>query len=163
MQKKKTKNNSVKTTESVRCQKVTYCMIPFIWNVPKQSSEYGQKGSQGLPGSGDGGGWRWWWATDSGLPLGDGNILLVVVIPQLWIHLAFEQCRFESHRAAHVWIFFNSNIPVVMYGCESWIIKMAEHRRIDAFKMWCWRRLSRVPWTARRSNQSISKEISSVY
>ena len=50
--------------------------------------------------------------------------------------------------------------PVVMYGCESWIIKTAEHRRIDAFELWCWRRLLRVPWTARRSNQSILKEIS---
>ena len=50
--------------------------------------------------------------------------------------------------------------PVVMYGCESWIIKKAEHRRIDAFEVWCWRRLLRVPWTARRSNQSILKEIS---
>ena len=51
--------------------------------------------------------------------------------------------------------------PVVMYGCESWTIKTAEHRRIDAFELWCWRRLLRVPWTARRSNQSILKEISS--
>ena len=50
---------------------------------------------------------------------------------------------------------------VVMYGCESWIIKKAEHRRIDAFELWCWRRLLRVPWTARRSNQSILKEIKS--
>ena len=50
--------------------------------------------------------------------------------------------------------------PVVMYGCESWTIKKAEHRRIDAFDLWCWRRLLRVPWTARRSNQSILKEIS---
>ena len=50
--------------------------------------------------------------------------------------------------------------PVVMYGCESWAIKKAEHRRIDAFELWCWRRLLRVPWTARRSNQSILKEIS---
>ena len=49
---------------------------------------------------------------------------------------------------------------VVMYGCESWTVKTAEHRRIDAFKLWCWRRLLRVPWTARRSNQSILKEIS---
>ena len=49
---------------------------------------------------------------------------------------------------------------VVMYGCESWIVKKAEHRRIDAFELWCWRRLLRVPWTARRSNQSILKEIS---
>ena len=50
--------------------------------------------------------------------------------------------------------------PVVMYGCESWSIKKAEHQRIDAFELWCWRRLLRVPWTARRSNQSILKEIS---
>ena len=50
--------------------------------------------------------------------------------------------------------------PVVMYGCESWTIKKAEHRRIDAFELWCWRRLLRVPWTARRSNQFILKEIS---
>ena len=49
--------------------------------------------------------------------------------------------------------------PVVMYGCESWTVKKAEHRRMDAFELWCWRRLLRVPWTARRSNQSILKEI----
>ena len=51
--------------------------------------------------------------------------------------------------------------PVVMYGCKSWTIKKAEHRRIDAFEVWCWRRLLRVPWTARRSNQSLLKEIRS--
>ena len=50
--------------------------------------------------------------------------------------------------------------PVVMYGCESWTVKKAEHRRIDAFELWCWRRLLRVAWTARRSNQSILKKIS---
>ena len=50
--------------------------------------------------------------------------------------------------------------PLVMYGCVSWTIKKAEHQRIDAFELWCWRRLSRVPWTARRSNQSILKDIS---
>ena len=50
--------------------------------------------------------------------------------------------------------------PVVIYGCECWTMKKAEHRRIDAFELWCWRRLLRVPWTARRSNQSILKEIS---
>ena len=50
--------------------------------------------------------------------------------------------------------------PVVMYGCESWTIKKAEYQRIDAFELWCWRRLLRVPWTARRSNQSTLKEIS---
>ena len=53
--------------------------------------------------------------------------------------------------------------PVVMYGCESWTIKKAEHQGIDAFELWCWRRLLRVPWTARRSNQSVLKEISPEY
>ena len=51
-------------------------------------------------------------------------------------------------------------LPVVVYGCESWTLKKAERQRIDAFELWCWRRLLRVPWTARRSNQSILKEIS---
>ena len=53
--------------------------------------------------------------------------------------------------------------PVVMYGCESWTVKKAEHQRIDAFELWCWRRLLRVPWTTRRSNQSILKKISPEY
>ena len=53
--------------------------------------------------------------------------------------------------------------PVVMYGCESWTVKKAERRRIDSFELWCWRRLLRVPWTARRSNQSIVKEINPEY
>ena len=53
--------------------------------------------------------------------------------------------------------------PVVVYGCESWTVKKVEHQKIDAFELWCWRRLLRVPWTARRSNQSILKEISAEY
>ena len=53
--------------------------------------------------------------------------------------------------------------PVVLYGCDSWIIKKAEHRRIDAFELWCWRRLLRVSWTTQRSNQSVLKEISPEY
>ena len=53
--------------------------------------------------------------------------------------------------------------PIVMYGCESWTVKKAEHQRIDAFELWCWRRLLRVPWIARRSNRSILKEISPEY
>ena len=53
--------------------------------------------------------------------------------------------------------------PVVMYGCESWTVKKAERRRIDAFKLWCWRRLLRIPWTAKRSNQSVLKESSPKY
>ena len=59
-----------------------------------------------------------------------------------------------------VWLVKAMVFPVVMYGCESWTVKKAERRRIDAFELWCWRRLLRVPWTARRSNQSILKEIS---
>ena len=62
-----------------------------------------------------------------------------------------------------VWLVKAMIFPVVMYGCESWTIKKAEHRRIDAFELWCWRRLLRVPWTARRSNHSILKEISPEY
>ena len=54
-------------------------------------------------------------------------------------------------------------LPVIMYGCESWTIKKTEHQRIYAFELWCWRRLLRVPWTARRSNQSIQKEINPEY
>ena len=61
---------------------------------------------------------------------------------------------------AKVHLFKAMVFPVIMYGCESWTIKKAEHRRIDAFELWCWRRLLKVPWTARRSNQSILKEIS---
>ena len=59
-----------------------------------------------------------------------------------------------------VHLFKTMVFPVVMYGCESWTIKKAEHLRIDAFELWCWRRLLRVPWTTRRSNQSILKEVS---
>ena len=72
------------------------------------------------------------------------------------------------HSYLHIFLFNSHNnqvivtilIPVVMYECESWTVKKAEHQRIDAFELWCWRRLLRVPWTARRSNQSILKEIS---
>ena len=60
-------------------------------------------------------------------------------------------------------MFFFFFFPVVMYGCEHWTIKKAEHQRIDAFELWCWRRLLRVPWTERRSSQSILKEISPEY
>ena len=65
-----------------------------------------------------------------------------------WVAIAF------SLRLVKAMVF-----PVVMYGCESWTVKKAEHQGIDAFELWCWRRLLRVPWTARRSNQSIQKEI----
>ena len=62
-----------------------------------------------------------------------------------------------------VWLVKAMVFPVVMYGCESWTIKKAEHQRIDAFELYCWRRLLRVPWTARRSNQPILKEIHPEY
>ena len=68
---------------------------------------------------------------------------------------------FKKSSKSHL-VYLDSTMvfPVVMCGCESWTVKKAEHRRIDAFELWCWRRLLRVPWTARRSNQSILKEIS---
>ena len=68
------------------------------------------------------------------------------------------RCHYYSLRLVKAMVF-----PVVMCGCESWTVKKAEHRRIDAFELWCWRRLLRVPWTARRSNQSILKKISPEY
>ena len=76
---------------------------------------------------------------------------------------SYDQPRQHIKKQTHyfvnkVWLF-----PIVMYGCESWTIKKAEHWRIDAFELWCWRRRLRVPWTARRSSQSIVKEISPEY
>ena len=78
---------------------------------------------------------------------------------------SYDQPRQHTKKQRH--LFLDTGLssqsmvfPVVMYGCESWTIKKAEHRWIDAFELWCWRRLLRVPWTARRSNQSILKEIS---
>ena len=62
-----------------------------------------------------------------------------------------------------VWLVKAMVFPIFMYGCESWTLKKAEHQRIDAFELWCWKRLLRVPWTAKRSNQSILKEISPEY
>ena len=74
----------------------------------------------------------------------------------LQLHLFIRLLSFNCHISFLVAMVF----PVVMYGCESWAIKKAEHQIIDAFELWCWRRLLIVPWTARRSNQSILKEIS---
>ena len=76
-----------------------------------------------------------------------------------------RQCiqKQRHHFANKVRIIKAMVFPVVMYGCESWTIKKAECQKIDAFKLWCWRRLLQVPWTARRSNQSILKEISPEY
>ena len=76
-----------------------------------------------------------------------------------------KQCIKEQryHLTTKVHIVKAMIFPVVLYGCESWTVKKAECQRIDAFELWCWRRLLRVPWTARRSNQSILKEISPEY
>ena len=76
---------------------------------------------------------------------------------------SYDQCRQHIKMQRHYLANKGPSsqvFPAVMYGCESWTIKKAEHRRIDAFELWCWRRLLRAPWTARRSNQSILKEIS---
>ena len=76
-----------------------------------------------------------------------------------------EVSQKEKHQyriLTHIYTYKAMVFPVVMYGCESWTVKKAERQRIDAFELWCWRRLLRVPWTARRSNQSILKEISPV-
>ena len=84
-----------------------------------------------------------------------------------WVAIAFSMTKLDSILKSRditlptkVLLVKAVVFPVVMYGCESWTVKKAEHRRIDAFELWCWRRLLRVPWTVRRSNQSILKEIS---
>ena len=76
---------------------------------------------------------------------------------------SYDQPRQRHYFTKNVHLVKAMVFPVVMYGCESWTIKKAERRRIDAFELWCWTRLLRVPWTARRSNQSILKEISPEY
>ena len=89
----------------------------------------------------------------------------------IWTHIEIETCRLNNLTSnvdqvplgkalTKVRLVKTMVFPVVMYGCESWTVKKAERRRIDAFELWCWRRLLRVPWTARRFNQSILKEIS---
>ena len=77
---------------------------------------------------------------------------------QLRQHIKKQRHYFANKSLVKAMVF-----PVVMYGCESWTIKKAECRRIDAFELWCWRRLLRIPWTAQRSNQSILKEINPEY
>ena len=80
-----------------------------------------------------------------------------------WHVVNVNKCQLFKKKKRHRHYFAKKGkamvFPVVMYGCESWNVKKAEHRRIDAFELWCWRRLLRIPWTARRSNQSILKEI----
>ena len=97
------------------------------------------------------------------------RFLIWVVAPGVWpLHETSSSCSVRTgkpsiylrNRSAKVCLVKAMVFPVVMYGCESWTIKKAERPRIDAFELWYWRRLLRVPWTARRSNQSILKEIS---
>ena len=88
----------------------------------------------------------------------------IFILKIICFYLKFEfNCAFSKSRDFILPIMVHlvkaMVFPVVMYGCESWTVKKAEHRRIDAFELWCWRRLLRVPWTVRRSNQSILKEI----
>ena len=80
-----------------------------------------------------------------------------------YLEKSYDQPRQHIKKQRHYYLVKAMVFPVVRYGCESWTIKKAEHRRMDAFELWCWRRLLRVPWTARRSNQSILKEISPEY
>ena len=80
--------------------------------------------------------------------------------PQILVSVGGPRTKPPQNQGTHSISLFRNTFPVVMYGCESWTVKKAERQRIDAFELWCWRRLLRVPWTARRSNQSILKEIS---
>ena len=92
-----------------------------------------------------------------------GKVLLVAKSQKEYhqrCFMASNRCRLRKDLSTKVHLVKAMVFPVVMYGCESWTIKKAELQRIDAFELWCWRRLLRVPWTARRSNQSILKEIS---
>ena len=95
-------------------------------------------------------------------------LLLPSIFPTIrvffqWIGSLHQMVKvLELQHQSFQWI-FRVDFPVVMYGCESWTIKKAEHWRIDAFELWCWRRLFKVPWTARRSNQSILKEMSWIF
>ena len=88
-----------------------------------------------------------------------GPNLLTYSQSSVSVHLIITVFQYSFHFKFRIW-YYIVIIILVMYGCESWTIKKAEHWRIDAFKLWCWKRLLRVPWTARRSNQSTLKEIS---
>ena len=102
---------------------------------------------------------RWLDGITDSMDMGLGRLRGLVMDWEVW--------RAAVHGVAksRTWLSDRTGIvsPVVMYGCEIWTIKKAEHKRIDTFKLWCWRRLLRVPWTARRSNQSILKEINPEY
>ena len=89
-----------------------------------------------------------------------------MVLPYISMNPCIPRHHFKKQRhyfATKIHLIKAMVFPVVMYGCESWTVKKAERQRMDAFELWCWRRLLRVPWTARRSNQLILKEISPEY
>ena len=87
--------------------------------------------------------------------------LLQGILPIQGLNPGLQYCRQILHQLSYQESPVKQDVRVVMYGCESWTVKKAEHRRIDAFELWCWRRLLKVPWTARRANQSILKKIKS--
>ena len=125
------------------CEELTHWKRPWCWERLKAGGEGDDRGWNGWMTSPTR--WTWVWASSgSWWWTGRPGVLQFM----------------ESQRVRHDWA-TELNWTELMYGCESWTVKKAEHQRIDAFELWCWRRLLRVPWTARRSNQSILKEISS--
>ena len=86
--------------------------------------------------------------------------MLVFIFCNFFLFSFFSDFLFNFDFATKVRLVKSMDFPVVMYGCKSWTVKKAEHQNINAFELWCWRRLLRVPWTTRRSNQSLLKEIS---
>ena len=93
--------------------------------------------------------WPKYWSFNFSISLSNEHIIILTFLKKQRYYFATKVCVVKA-----------MVFPVVMYECESWTVKKAEHRRIDAFELWCWRRLLRIPWTARRSNQSILKETS---
>ena len=122
------------------CEELTHLKRPWCWERLRAGGEGDDRGWDGWMASPTR--WKWVWV-DLGVANGQGS--LACCSP--W------GCK-ESDTIERL------NWTELMYGCENWTIKKGEHQRIDAFELWCWRRLLRVPWTARRSNQSILKEIS---
>ena len=111
--------------------------------------------------------WKQWLTLFFWAPKSLQMVIAAMKLKDAYSKESYDQHRQHIQKQRHY--FANKGLvkamvfPVVRYGCESWTVKKAERRRIDAFKLWCWRRLLRVPWTSRRSNQFILKEISPEY
>ena len=105
---------------------------------------------------------RWLDGITNSTDMGLGRLRVLVMDREAW-HAEVHGVAKSRTRLKRLSSSSSIVLPVVMYRCESWTIKKAEHQRIDAFELWCWRRLLRVPWTAKRSNQSILMEISPEY